>query len=192
MTVMGWGDTDPRPDNPEIDGVTEFSTPSEILMNVDANTISNEECDASEGVADDGTYFIYNGKIIANMLCARANGKDSCQGDSGGPLVIKGDGGIANVQVGVVSWGKGCALDPFPGVYARISHAYEWIQTEVCNGSESASEAGFDCSSVSTDPPVFSPTNAPTFPPSIDGSDDSNFFDTLIDNISGLFDGKRA
>jgi secreted trypsin-like serine protease len=83
MTVMGWGDTDPRPDNPEIDGVTEFSTPSEILMNVDANTISNEECDASEGVADDGTYFIYNGKIIANMLCARANGKDSCQGDSG-------------------------------------------------------------------------------------------------------------
>jgi secreted trypsin-like serine protease len=101
--------------------------------------------------------------IMENMLCARANSKDSCQGDSGGPLVIKGDGGSADVQVGVVLWGFRCAVDPFPGVYARVSHAYEWIQTEVCNGSEYASDAGFDCSSISSDPLVFTPINPPIF-----------------------------
>ena len=182
MTVMGWGDTDPRPDHPDT-SVAEFQTASDVLMNVDVNAISNEECEKSEGVADFGEYDTYNGRITDSMLCARGAGKDSCQGDSGGPLVIKGDGGSTDVQVGVVSWGEGCALDPFPGVYARVSHAYEWIQTEVCNGSEYASEAGFDCSSISTDPPVFSPTNSPT------GGDERNFFEKLIDYIVGLFDG---
>jgi hypothetical protein len=47
MTVMGWG---------IIDTVLWIS--SDVLMNVDdVNTISNKECDACEGVADDGTYF---------------------------------------------------------------------------------------------------------------------------------------
>ena len=32
-------------------------------------------------------------------------GADACQGDSGSPLVIKG----TRTQVGIVSWGYGCA-----------------------------------------------------------------------------------
>ena len=99
MTVMGcWGTTD-------------TATESDILMNVDVGYIPNEECEAAEGGGE-----TYNGKITGSMMCAMANGKDSCQGGSGGPLVIKGDGGSADVQVGVLSWGVGCALDPFPGV----------------------------------------------------------------------------
>jgi trypsin len=71
------------------------------------------------------------------MLCAADKGQDSCQGDSGGPLVIQGSNGdgSGDVQVGVVSWGVGCASESFPGVYARVSQIQDWIVSEVCKQS---------------------------------------------------------
>jgi hypothetical protein len=38
---------------------------------------------------------------------------DTCQGDSGSPIVYN------NVSYGVTSWGYGCGLPDFPGVYAK-------------------------------------------------------------------------
>jgi len=136
VTVMGWGVTN-----------TATGSLSDVLMHVDVNVISNSECDDSSDGRDN-----YNGQITSNMLCARRNSRDSCQGDSGGPLIIRGANAGADVQVGVVSWGIDCAHPDFPGVYARVSRAYDWIEREVCRGSSHASDAGFDCGNVSASP----------------------------------------
>eukprot|EP01083_Nonionella_stella_P259495 885952_1 len=80
------------------------------LREVDVRYIDNKEC-------NDG---VYDGDITNTMMCAYEDDKDSCQGDSGGPLILKGDKFADDVQVGIVSWGIGCA--EHAGVYSRLSH----------------------------------------------------------------------
>ncbi|KAB5426445.1 serine protease, partial [Phocaeicola vulgatus] len=60
--------------------------------------------------------------ITENQYCAgtAAGDKDSCTGDSGGPSTYEG------VQVGIVSYGKGCARAKYPGVYTKISKYRQW------------------------------------------------------------------
>ena len=141
VTVMGWGDTVAADDIQRL---------SDVLRDVEVNVISNEECEKSKGYAG-GWYQDYDGAISSSMLCAKDINEDSCQGDSGGPIVIRGNdkSGSDDVQVGVVSWGIGCATQQFPGVYARVSSVYDWIKDEVCNGS-SDPPASFGCSSGSS------------------------------------------
>ncbi|XP_044739535.1 trypsin alpha-3-like [Chrysoperla carnea] len=69
-------------------------------------------------------YELYN-TVSTNMVCAGYdNGsKDACEGDSGGPLMC------GNKLGGVVSWGVGCGLAEFPGVYTNIATQKAWIAT---------------------------------------------------------------
>ncbi|MER5663940.1 trypsin-like serine protease [Streptomyces mirabilis] len=61
------------------------------------------------------------------MICAaeEEGGKDRCQGDDGGPLV-KVNAGIATLE-GISSWGYGCAVKGYPGVYSRVGDLRRWI-----------------------------------------------------------------
>lgn len=55
----------------------------------------------------------------------------ACIGDSGGALVIEYNPNDAStaVQLGVVSWGAGCADKSYPGVYASVAMVRDWIDS---------------------------------------------------------------
>ncbi|MET8680683.1 serine protease [Streptomyces sp. NPDC004647] len=66
----------------------------------------------------------YSDLVAGEEICAGlmdTGGVDTCQGDSGGPMFRKDDSG-AWIQVGIVSWGEGCARPGKPGVYTEVSH----------------------------------------------------------------------
>lgn len=71
------------------------------------------------------------------QICAGVpeGGIDSCQGDSGGPLLVRdADRGVW-VHAGVTSWGQGCALPGYPGIYARTSALSEWARSAMSEPS---------------------------------------------------------
>jgi trypsin len=112
LTVTGWGDT----------GGSSYSI---ILQEVDIPYLTNIACTTSP--------MLYRSKeITASMMCAGTGGKDSCSGDSGGPLIIRGSSNGNHTLVGIVSWGNGCALPNYPGVYARVSLVIGWIKSTAC------------------------------------------------------------
>lgn len=66
------------------------------------------------------------------IICAGflEGGKDACQGDSGGPLFLEYTPHYY-YQVGIVSYGIGCARAELPGVYTRITSFLDWIQKTI-------------------------------------------------------------
>lgn len=86
---------------------------SDVLKKVTLTIKSQEDCQKNFGSKAPGG-------IVDHYVCASAPGKDSCGGDSGGPLIAYG------CQVGIVSWGIGCATDTY-GVYTRVSSFTTWI-----------------------------------------------------------------
>lgn len=111
LTVTGWGDV-----------LTDGEEYPDKLMQVNVPLVSNETCNLPAS---------YNGEITDAMICAghKEGGKDSCQGDSGGPLVIKREGEY--FQVGVVSFGEGCAQPDKYGVYAAAFNYHEWLDSHI-------------------------------------------------------------
>jgi len=119
------------------------------LLEVQLSVISNSRCGKAKGNSWDHTY---RNQITRNMLCTQGEEKDACQGDSGGPLVVRGkDKDDQDVQIGVVSWGIGCAY--LPGVFARVSEAYDWIREVVCEHGTNLEATSFHCG-VDVPPPL--------------------------------------
>jgi len=94
------------------------------LQWVSVPTVTNAQCAQA-----------YPNTITSSMICAGLpeGGKDSCQGDSGGPFVCEKEGKA--VLTGVVSFGIGCALADYPGVYARVTAVLDWVKTNMESGT---------------------------------------------------------
>uniref|UniRef100_A0A1B0G0C0 Peptidase S1 domain-containing protein n=1 Tax=Glossina morsitans morsitans TaxID=37546 RepID=A0A1B0G0C0_GLOMM len=103
-TVSGWGLTGKTTNFPDM-----FP-----LKSADVIIIGRDACASAT--------YNYGSSIHLSMICAQDAGKDACIGDSGGPLVSNGK------LVGIVSWGKGCAKEKYPGVYADVAHFNDWIE----------------------------------------------------------------
>ncbi|CAD7077942.1 unnamed protein product [Hermetia illucens] len=64
--------------------------------------------------------------ITDTQICAGGKFKeDTCDGDSGGPLLSNIDG--CDYLDGIVSSGKGCGLEDWPGIYTNVTAHKDWI-----------------------------------------------------------------
>ncbi|XP_027778209.2 serine protease 38 [Marmota flaviventris] len=75
--------------------------------------------------------YRHSSYILPDMLCAGDlfNVRTVCEGDSGGPLVCEFN--HTWLQIGIVSWGRGCTQPLYPGVYARVSYFSNWIRYNI-------------------------------------------------------------
>ncbi|KAF5287270.1 hypothetical protein FQR65_LT02143 [Abscondita terminalis] len=85
----------------------------ENLQFINLVTIDIDECAGRLS-----SFGLYVGQEQVCTLTVRGEG--ACQGDSGGPLIS------GNQQIGVVSWGRPCAIG-YPDVYTRVSAYIDWI-----------------------------------------------------------------
>jgi secreted trypsin-like serine protease len=100
FTIAGWGRT------------FEGGPSQRYLLKATVPFVSDATCQSN-----------YSGQINPpEQICAgfAVGGVDTCQGDSGGPM-FRRDAANAWIQVGIVSWGHGCARPNRPGVYAEVS-----------------------------------------------------------------------
>uniref|UniRef100_A0A5S6QUX9 limulus clotting factor C n=1 Tax=Trichuris muris TaxID=70415 RepID=A0A5S6QUX9_TRIMR len=102
--AVGWGATEKN------------GADSPVLRAVPANILDDSRCQMP--------HFNKEKQFCAGTL---TGGKDSCQGDSGGPLICTSDR-EKYVQVGIISFGKGCGKKNQAGFYTRVAAYEKWIE----------------------------------------------------------------
>lgn len=138
LTVIGWGYTE--------EGSGQVQTK---LRTVDVPVVSQTRCRKSYSPID------------STKICAGYDeaGQDSCSGDSGGPLFFTNPASGQITQVGVTSYGRGCARAKYYGVYARPSAFLDFIMDTLEDNGSQLSEV---VTAPTTSAPSQSPTPAPT------------------------------
>jgi secreted trypsin-like serine protease len=96
----------------------DFQASTKLLLETYVPLVDQGKCRSSYPTAHIG-----DGQICAGYDHGE---RDSCQGDSGGPVVAQGANGCP-YQIGLVSWGNGCARKKYYGVYTRVSAHGDWI-----------------------------------------------------------------
>ena len=128
LVVVGYGASGVRQETPK------FIFP-DVFQVGNVKYLSNPACRETTVQGQQ----LYENDIYSEMMCAANPGVDACAGDSGSALILPGATPADDIQVGVVSWGRGCAI--YPGVYGRTSKVYEWIRFHTCE--------------LATDPPAY-------------------------------------
>ena len=120
LTVTGWGSI-----RQHVAGKKRNKPPkySHGLREVAVPVVADDECSRVYRRKHGGKY---NAEA---MICAGQTGRDSCSGDSGGPLFTETPEGF--VQVGIVSWGSGCAAPGRPGIYTRVSAVDDFVRSAI-------------------------------------------------------------
>ncbi|MGX2997828.1 S1 family peptidase [Streptomyces sp. JNUCC 64] len=101
FTVAGWG------------SAREGGAQQRYLLKANVPFVTDAVCQRAYG----------SSLVPGEELCAgnvQSGGVDTCQGDSGGPMFRRDSAGQW-IQVGIVSWGRGCARPGYPGVYTEVS-----------------------------------------------------------------------
>ncbi|CAF1402023.1 unnamed protein product [Adineta steineri] len=121
LVAIGWGST-----------ITGGSS-SNVLRQVTVQSVSDQVQKCSNSIHN-----------VDLQFCAAVNGggKDTCQGDSGGPLMYYSPVYQQWMIAGITSYGRGCGLSGYAGVYARASVYISWIKQIV--GADGVVIAGED------------------------------------------------
>jgi hypothetical protein len=115
FTVAGWG------------AASEGGGQQRFLLKANVPFIDDAQCRSAGGD--------YRFLVNAEEICAGnwdTGGVDTCQGDSGGPM-FRRDNANNWIQVGITSWGIGCARARNPGVYTEVSTFGAEINTTANN-----------------------------------------------------------
>jgi secreted trypsin-like serine protease len=101
FTILGWG------------AKAEGGGDTRYLRDAEVPFVDDATCGAAYPNDFDGPTMLCAGDTVNG-------GVDTCQGDSGGPMVRRDDAGNW-IQVGITSFGAGCARPEYPGVYVEVS-----------------------------------------------------------------------
>eukprot|EP00092_Neocalanus_flemingeri_P038097 GFUD01041467.1.p1 GENE.GFUD01041467.1~~GFUD01041467.1.p1 ORF type:complete len:401 (-),score=72.78 GFUD01041467.1:105-1307(-) len=99
-----------------------------ILKEVVVPLVKSQEC---QNLLREKTRLGPFFELDDSFICAGGTKDvDTCKGDGGSPLTCEQADG-SWVQAGIVSWGIGCGGDGTPAVYASLTSAACWIDSEV-------------------------------------------------------------
>jgi trypsin len=122
---------------------------SKSLQKVNFYTVSYDICNQT-----------YEDELVDSLMVCNGGipqgGKDTCQGDSGGPIFLAN----TTTQIGIVSFGYGCARAGIPAINSRVSAFEGFINEWICRLSDNR-----PASCPATNAPFTAPTVSPTMEP---------------------------
>nr|XP_054934399.1 trypsin-1-like isoform X2 [Dermacentor andersoni] len=113
VTIAGWGYT-----------AENKTTISYELLQINREILPYTRCE--ETLVEKWQAPLFNSSLI---LCTSSTDQDTCQGDSGGPVTMWRHG--LGYQVGIVSFGLGCARPNGTSLHTNLRFYLPWIASEI-------------------------------------------------------------